>query len=111
MAFPLNAGCESHFGFYSKRPFTQDEIACAAYALRGIKWFHHQLLLGNGLLVASQPLTPTERRVLQLLLTKASEKDISRQLEIALSTAHEHITRIFRKYGVRSRAELMTLWL
>lgn len=111
VAFPLNEDCESHFGFYGPQPFSQQQIACLAYALRGIKWFHRHLLLGNGLLLASQPLTPAERRVLQLLLTKASEKEISRQLAIALSTAHEHVTRIFRKYGVRSRAELMTLWL
>lgn len=111
VAFPLNQDCESHFGFYSRRPFTDAEIARLAYALRGVKWFHRHLLLGNGLLMASLPLTPTERRVLQLLLTKASEKEISRQVDMALSTAHQHVTRIFRKFGVRSRAELMSLWL
>ncbi|MFG1477843.1 helix-turn-helix transcriptional regulator [Xanthobacter sp. V4C-4] len=111
VAFPLNQDCESHFGFYGGRAFTGQEIADVAYALRGIKWFHRHLMLGNGLLMASLPLTPTERRVLQLLLTKASEKEISRQVDMALSTAHQHVTRIFRKFGVRSRAELMSLWL
>ncbi|WP_454916583.1 response regulator transcription factor [Xanthobacter sediminis] len=111
VAFPLNQDCESHFGFYSTRAFADEEIAHLARALRGIKWFHRHLMLGNGLLVASAPLTPTERRVLQLLLTKASEKEISREMEMAVSTAHQHVTRIFRKFGVRSRAELMSLWL
>lgn len=111
VAFPINADCESHFGFYSHRTFTDTEIAHLAYALRGIKWFHRTLLMTNGLLMASAPLTPGERRVLQLLLTKASEKEIARQTGVAPSTAHQHVTRIFRKFAVRSRAELMSLWL
>ncbi|MCB4771918.1 helix-turn-helix transcriptional regulator [Ancylobacter sp. Lp-2] len=111
VAFPLNRDCESHFGFYAAQAFTEEQIARLAYALRGIKWFHRQLLLGNGLLLASSPLTPTERRVLQLLLTKASEKEIARQIDTAVSTAHQHVTRVFRKFGARSRAELMSLWL
>ncbi|MEP9378733.1 helix-turn-helix transcriptional regulator [Aquabacter sp. CN5-332] len=111
VAFPLNDDCESHFGFYSTRTFTDEEIALLAYALRGIKWFHRQLLLGCGLLLASTPLTSTEREVLQLLLTKAPEKEIARNKGIAASTAHQHVTSIFRKFGVRSRAELMSLWL
>lgn len=111
VAFPLNQDCESHFGFYAGRPFTPGEIALLAYALRGIKWFHRHLMMSSGLLAASAPLTPAERRVLQLLLTKASEKEIARQAEIATSTAHQHVTSIFRKFAVRSRAELMSLWL
>ncbi|MBB6307663.1 helix-turn-helix transcriptional regulator [Xanthobacter tagetidis] len=111
VAVPLNQDCESHFGFYAARPFTAGEIALLAFALRGIKWFHRHLMMSNGLLAASAPLTPAERRVLHLLLTKASEKEIARQVEIATSTAHQHVTNVFRKFGVRSRAELMSLWL
>lgn len=111
VAFPLNADCESHFGFYASHPFSDEQIACLAYGMRGIKWFHRHLMLGNGLLMASSPLTPTEHKVMQLLLTKASEKEIGRQIGMATSTAHQHVTSIFRKFGVRSRAELMSLWL
>lgn len=111
VAFPLNADCESHFGFYSRQTFTDAQIAQLARALRGIKWFHRHLMLGHGLLMASSPLTPTERRVLHLLLTKASEKEIARRVEIAVSTTHQHVTSIFRKFGVRSRVELLGLWL
>lgn len=111
VAFPLNNDCESHFGFYSRRTFADEEIALLAAALRGIKWFHRRLLLSSGLLMASAPLTPTERRVLQLLLTKATEKEIAQKVEVAVSTAHQHVTSIFRKFGVTSRAGLMSLWL
>lgn len=111
VAFPMNGDCESHFGFYSARTFTDEEIAWLAYAVRGIKWFHRHLLLSHGLLMASAPLTPTERRVLHFVLTKASEKEIAQQTALAPSTTHQHITSIFRKFGVRSRVELLGLWL
>jgi DNA-binding CsgD family transcriptional regulator len=111
VAFPLNEDCESHFGFYAGRRFTDEEIALLAYALRGIKWFHRHLMLGQGLLMASSPLTPVERKVLQLLLTDASEKQIADQADLAPSTAHQYVVGIYRKFGVRSRAGLMSLWL
>ncbi|MBR0783454.1 helix-turn-helix transcriptional regulator [Bradyrhizobium iriomotense] len=111
VAFPLNEDCESHFGFYSRKTFTDEEIALLAYALRGIKWFHRYLMLSHGLLMASSPLTPAERKVLQLLLTDATEKHIAHRLEIAASTVHQYIVGIYRKFGVRSRAGLMSLWL
>ena len=80
-------------------------------AFRGIKWFHRQIMLTHGPLIAKAPLTPTERKVLALLLTKASEKQIADQLGLAASTTHQHVVALFRKFGVRSRAGLMSLWL
>ncbi|PZQ53868.1 MAG: hypothetical protein DI570_23610 [Phenylobacterium zucineum] len=111
VAFPLNQDCESHFGFYSRGPIADGTIAELAYALRGIKWFHRQLMLAHGLMLASSPLTPTEQRVLHLLLTDASEKQIAHQLGLAESTTHQYVVAIFRKFGVRSRPALMSLWL
>ncbi|MGY4284849.1 DNA-binding CsgD family transcriptional regulator [Bradyrhizobium sp. LM2.7] len=111
VAFPLNQDAESHFGFYSRKTFTDGEIARLAHALRGIKWFHRRLMLSRRLLMASSPMGPTERKVLQLLLTDATEKHIAHQVEIAASTAHQYIVSIYRKFGVRSRAGLMSLWL
>jgi DNA-binding CsgD family transcriptional regulator len=111
VAFPLNRDAESHFGFYSRQVFTDEAIALLNFAVRGIKWFHHQLMLSHGVLAASAPLAPSERKVLHLLLTKASEKQIATQLGLTSSTTHQYVTAIFRKFGVRSRAGLMSLWL
>lgn len=111
VAFPINQDCESHFGFYSRKTFTEGEIALLAYALRGIKWFHRQLMLSRGLVMASAPMTPTERSVLRLLLTESTEKHIARDVGIAVSTVHQHVLSIYRKFGVKSRAGLMSLWL
>lgn len=111
IGFPLGQDAESHFGFYARQAFTDAQIALLAYALRGIKWFHRQMMLTHGLLVATAPLTPAERKVLKLLLTDAPEKQIAEQLELAVSTTHQHVVALFRKFGVRSRAGLMSLWL
>lgn len=111
VAFPLNEDCESHFGFWARQPLTEDAIALVTYALRGIKWFHRCLMLSHGLMLASSPLTPTEHMVLQLLLTEVSEKSIARQMGLADSTTHHHVIAIYRKFGVRSRTALLSLWL
>ncbi len=111
VAFPLNEDCESHFGFYARTMFTDEQIALFADTLRGIKWFHRNLMLNQGLLMASAPLSGAERRVLPLLLTDASEKDFAPQLGLASSTVHQYVVGIYRKFGVRSRAGLTRLWL
>lgn len=56
-------------------------------------------------------LAPHECKVLHLLLTEAAEKQIADQLGLAISTTHSYITSIYRKFGVRGRAGLMSLWL
>lgn len=112
--FPVNEDAQSVFvihGGLTRAAFGDAEIALAARALRGIKWFHRQLMLSHGLLAASTPLSPAERKVLQLLLTGASEKEIAQQLGLAVSTAHQYVTSIYRKFGVNGRAGLMSLWL
>lgn len=65
-----------------------------------------ELVVSHALL---ERLAPYERKVLQLLLTDASEKQIAEQLGLAVSTTHSYITGIFRKLNVRGRAGLMSL--
>jgi DNA-binding CsgD family transcriptional regulator len=113
-AFPVNKDIESWFGIFrgpDQPPFTEAERDEIAYALRGLKWLHRQLMLSHGLLVAKHPLTPAERRVLSLLLTGLSEKLIADQLGRSYHTTHQWITSIYRKFGVNNRAALMALWL
>jgi DNA-binding CsgD family transcriptional regulator len=52
-------------------------------------------------------LTPREQELLGLLLTGASEKGMAAQLTISPHTVHDHVKRLYRKFGVTSRAELM----
>ena len=112
--FPVHEDYESYFAFHrtgSKNNFTDLDEEVAAYALRGIKWFHRQLILGNGVFLAEGPLSPVHRRIVQLLLTGRSEKEISTEIGKSPHTIHKYITEIFRKFGVNSRAALAALWL
>lgn len=68
-------------------------------------------LLLQGLALARAPLAPHEQKVLEHLLTDASEKQIAQRLGLAVSTTHSYVTGIYRKFGVRSRAGLMSLWV
>jgi DNA-binding CsgD family transcriptional regulator len=111
---PVNPDAESYFGFHRKRghpPFTAADRDLLAYALRSQKWFHRHVLLSHGLFLAKAPLTATERRVLRLLLTDLSEKQIAARLGLTFGTAHGYVTGILRKFGVSGRAGLTALWL
>ena len=114
VVFPLQDSAEAYYGFYRKDPpgrFAEEHRQIAAYAIRGLKWFHLQVMLSHGVLVATDPLTPSERRVAGLLLTRLTEKQIAARLELTTATTHKYVTDIFRKFGVSGRAGLTALWL
>ncbi|SDU33120.1 helix-turn-helix transcriptional regulator [Stappia sp. ES.058] len=111
---PVSANAEVQIGFhrsFDKTPFSREDKALVFHALRGIRWFYKHQLLGEGVGVASSPLTPTEKTVLQGLLFGMTEKQIAGQNNQSPHTTHDHVKRIFRKYGVSSRSSLMALWL
>lgn len=95
----------------TERRFDASHAELAGKAARALKWFHRQTLLTHGLMLASSPLTPSERDVLRHLLTGKSEKQIAAELGRAYATTHQHVKGIFRKFGVKSRSEIMALWL
>ena len=114
IAFPVNADAESFFCFdrMGEGPhFDRDDLELAAFALRGIRWFHRQLLLSHGLGLCVEPLTPAERRVIQGLLSGASERVLAGELDLSPGTVHQYATRVYRKFGVRGRTEFTALWL
>lgn len=114
VVFPVTTDAESFFCFdkYGKhRRFTKSEKELAAQALRGIKWFHRQVLMSHGIGLIDSPLTPTERRVLPLLLSGTNEKEIAKKIGVTPGSAHQYITTLFRKFGVHGRADFMALWL
>lgn len=111
---PVSADAELQIGFhrsFEKEPFSLEDQATIFHALRGISWFYKHQMLGEGAGVASTPLTPTEQLVLQGLLLGRTEKQIAEQNNQSPHTTHDHVKRIFRKYGVSSRSSLMALWL
>ena len=111
---PINEDAEIQIGFhrsFTREPFTPREQEIASRALRGIRWFFRHQMLGEGVGVATTPLTPVEQLVLQGLLLGLPEKEIAEQNGQSPHTTHDHVKRIFRKYGVSSRSSLMALWL
>jgi len=111
---PVNEDAEVFCGLFrdGQHPaFSTEERDAFGQALRGLKWFHRQLLLNRGVMVAKSPLTPTEQKVLNGLLSGHSEKVIADMAAHSYNTTHAHVRTIFRKFGVQNRASLMALWL
>ncbi|MEE4276218.1 MAG: LuxR C-terminal-related transcriptional regulator, partial [Thermoleophilia bacterium] len=52
----------------------------------------------------TEPLTPAERRILELLPTHMSETQIGAQLFVSVNTVKTHLRAVYRKLGVASRA-------
>lgn len=114
VASPISPETEAYVVFERRQTtalFNEAEAELAGFALRGMSWFHRQMFYSHGLMVAQEPLTPTQREVLRLLLSEKAEKEIASELGQSFHTTHAHVKEIFRKYGVKSRAGLMAVWL
>lgn len=89
-----------------ERPFTEEDRNLV-----------HMCVLAMGSLLDPGPdpggrvLTPRERDTLKLLLAGASEKEAAESLGVSVNTVHVYVKSLYRAFGVRSRAELMTLCL
>ncbi|MED7951332.1 helix-turn-helix transcriptional regulator [Streptomyces sp. BE303] len=58
---------------------------------------------------AAGGLSEAERRVAELAARGLSNRDIARKLYITVSTVEQHLTRVYRKLGVRRRVDLAKL--
>ena len=56
-------------------------------------------------------LTAREREILNLLARGRSNREIAEELLITNKTVKNHLSRIYEKIGVHSRAEAIALWL
>jgi DNA-binding CsgD family transcriptional regulator len=57
-------------------------------------------------LVGAAALTPRERQICQLAITRKTNRAIANELFLSVKTVETHLAASFRKLGVRSRAEL-----
>ena len=55
---------------------------------------------------ATSELTPTERRVAELVARGSPNKSVAAALFVTVGTVEAHLSRVYAKLGVRSRAEL-----
>ena len=56
-------------------------------------------------------LSPRYSRVLDQLLAGKSEKEMAPILELSTRTVHKYVEHVYRAFSVRSRAELMALFI
>jgi DNA-binding NarL/FixJ family response regulator len=72
----------------------------------------------HGRMPASEPTSPAEppmmslltrrmRQILELLVQGKSEKEVASELGVSPHTVHIHVTRMYSRLGVNSRAELL----
>jgi DNA-binding CsgD family transcriptional regulator len=111
---PIGSGLELLFGAYRRDGspcFGDEERDLVRGMLASIPDVARRLALGCGVFAFTERLTPREREVLQHLLGGLAEKEIAYQLGLGDRTLHHHVTALYRKLGVRSRAELMALFL
>jgi DNA-binding CsgD family transcriptional regulator len=115
VATPIGPDTESWLAFErigeGKQYFGSKERELLGYSLRPMKWLHRQLVLHYGVMQASEPLKPAERRVLKSLLSPKTEQEIAEEHGLTQATIHTYCTRIYRKFNVRGRAGLTALWL
>lgn len=55
---------------------------------------------------APSGLTPTERKVAELVAAGRTNREVAAELFVSVKTVELYLTRIYRKHGVRSRTEL-----
>ena len=79
-----------------------DELGAALWTEKA----RSELARVGGRTAAGEELTPTERRIAELVAKGKTNKEVAAQLFIAPRTVEGHLTRIYAKLGVRSRAEL-----
>ena len=53
----------------------------------------------------SDDLTPTERRVADLVASGKTNREVAKELFLTVNTVESNLTRVYRKLGVRSEAE------
>lgn len=82
-------------------------IAC--FSLFGNFYFSKQLKKTKQILEKKQPLSAQEQKVLNLILEEKTNKEIASKLFVSVSTVKSHINSLYKKLGVRSRAEVIGL--
>ncbi|MGH3498254.1 MAG: AAA family ATPase [Nocardioidaceae bacterium] len=79
-----------------------DRLGAATWAARA----HGEVARIGGRTSSGDTLTATEQRVAAMVADGLSNKEVAAALVITTSTVEAHLTRIYAKLGVRSRAEL-----
>lgn len=114
LTLPMRAGMRMHLTLMRAaggEVFTEAHRSLLETALAGLTRWLHWLTLSHGPVLTTGPLPPHQRKVLLLLLTGLSEKQIAAKLDLSTNTAHQYVTSLYRRFGVRNRPSLTAQWL
>ena len=107
----LSAGAQG----YLLKDASPDELVRAIHLVQGggspLEPGIAAKLLGSMSESKTEELSPREREVLQLLVVGASNKAIASQIHLSENTVKSHISHIFGKLNVQSRAEAVAVAL
>lgn len=111
--YPLTPGVEVYFGLdrVEKRAFDRRERDILHETVHGLGPLSMRLALSYGLLNRQMKFAPRERETLLNLLDGLTEKEIAQVMGLTTRSAHQYVTKVFRKFGVSSRAQLMAFWI
>lgn len=106
-------------GFVPKQTMSVDLVAAIREVARGGAYLHAalgaRLVEGPPPAPSSSPavecLSAREREIMLLLARGHTNREIATKLDISVRTAESHRTRLMRKLGVATRADLVTLAL
>lgn len=92
-------------------PFGSFDRKMASLMLRGAGPLVDREIFRVIEILGKYELSERQREVLHQLLCGDSEREIARQLHRSLHTIHSHVRQIYRLFDVRSRGELMAMFV
>lgn len=114
LTLPMHASVRMHFTLVrhsGSADFSATDRQMLELALAGLTRWLSWLAHSHGPVTAAGALPPHQRKVLLLLVTGLAEKQIADQLNLSTNTAHQYVTALYRRFGVRNRPSLAALWL
>ena len=108
---PIRSGRRLRLQFVPARPDAPVDTDALVLLLSALHRWLLWLDLSYGPVNDRGVMSRHHRRVLLTLLKGLSEKQVAAELNLSQNTAHQYVTMLFRRYGVRNRASLMARWL
>ncbi len=112
-AFGVGPTTYSAVGFHRRvgsSRFTVREVGIARLVFSNVRWMHESIATVEASSNVLE-LSPRERQVVMFLINGDSRKEVARKLDLSEYTVSDHLKEIYRKFGVNSRAELLSKFI
>ena len=100
----LRAGARGYF-LLSSEP--SNLIKALSVVVRGEIWAPRDAVALLNRVAPQEPMTAVEMAILNFLEGGLSNKEIAQRMGIAAVTVKSHLTKLYRRFGVRTRLELL----